>query len=126
MTRPFIWKHCALAAAAALLAVGAQAQQAQPAQTAPAAQQSTDQNVPPAVARQQANEIARGDPARWYQEDTSEAARRRTLHKEIGAALQEAQGACKAMAAQDRAACLKEARATYQQEMAALRSGLPR
>ena len=79
---------------------------------------STDQNVPAATARQQAAEIAKGDPARWYREDTTAAARLRTLQKEIGAALQESTGACKALKTAERAACIKEARSTYQQEMA--------
>ena len=82
------------------------------------AQNSTDANVPPAVASQQAAEIARGDPARWHQEDATVAARLRTIRKEIGAALQETLGVCRAGPAAERAACNKEARATYQQEMA--------
>lgn len=97
----------ALGAAAFLLAIGAAY-----------AQDSSDQNVPAATARQQAAEIARGDPARWFREDRSARERLRTLHKEIGAALQESQGNCKRQATAERAACLKEARATYQQEMA--------
>jgi hypothetical protein len=36
--------------------------------------------------------------------------------------LQEAQGACRKMAAGDRSACMSEARATYQQEMAGARA----
>jgi hypothetical protein len=82
------------------------------------AQSSTDANVPPAVASQQAAEIARGDPARWHQEDATVDARLRTIRKEIGAALQENLGVCRAGPAPERAACNKEARATYQQEMA--------
>lgn len=86
------------------------------------AQESSDQNVPAATARQQAAEMARGDPARWFREDATAAARLRTLQKEIGAGLQEAQGNCRRMPAAERSACNKDARATYQQEMAGARA----
>ena len=86
------------------------------------AQESSDQNVPAATARQQAAEIAKGDPARWFREDATASARLRTLQKEIGAGLQEAQGNCKRQPAAERAACNKEARATYQQEMSGARA----
>lgn len=79
---------------------------------------STDDNVPAATAQKQAREIAQGDPARWFREDPSAAASLRRLHKEIGAALQEAQGACRKLAAAERPGCLKDARAMYQQDMA--------
>ncbi|MEO7494545.1 MAG: hypothetical protein ABIT83_16200 [Massilia sp.] len=82
------------------------------------AQESSDANVPAATANKQASEIARGDPARWYRADVTEAQRLRTLQKEIGAALQEAQGNCRRGPASERASCMREARATYQQEMA--------
>lgn len=84
----------------------------------PVAAQSTDSNVPPATAAKQAREIAQGDPARWYRENPSAAAAVRRLEKEIGAALQEAQGACRKLPSSDRAACLSEARATYKRDMA--------
>ena len=103
--------RAALCAAACLMAFG----------TAQA-QQSSDQNVPAATARQQASEIAKGDPARWFREEATAAARLRTLHKEIGAGLQEAQGNCRRAQAAERAACNKEARAIYQQEMAGARA----
>lgn len=83
------------------------------------AQESTDSNVPPAVAQKQAAEISRGDPARWFQDDTTVAERLRTLRKEIGAGLQENLGACRKLAASERAACTREARAIYQRDMAA-------
>lgn len=83
---------------------------------------STDANVPPATAQKQAREIAQGDPARWFRENPGMAARLRNLQKEIGAALQEAQGACRHMAASERAGCMKEARATYQHDMAGARA----
>ena len=102
---PFV--RAALCAAACLITMGS----AQ-------AQQSSDQNVPAATARQQAMEISRGDPSRWFREDATAAARLRTLHKEIAAGLQEAQGNCRRMPTAERAACNKEARAIYQQEMA--------
>jgi hypothetical protein len=112
MTQPGRLSLRALVGACALLAaVGA----------APA-QDSTDSNVPVATAQKQASEIARGDPARWYREDASTAQRLRTLQKEIGAALQEAQGACRKLAAGERAGCMKEARATYSRDMAAARA----
>ena len=102
----------ALGAAAFLVALSAAyAQEA-------GAQESSDQNVPAATARQQAAEIARGDPARWFREDATARERLRTVHKEIGAALQEATGNCKRQPAAERAACMKEARAIHRQEMA--------
>jgi hypothetical protein len=82
------------------------------------AQASTDANVPPATARKQTLEIAQGDPARWHQEDATPAARLRTIHKEIAAGLQENLGVCKSGPAAERPACAKQARATYQLEMA--------
>jgi hypothetical protein len=90
------------------------------AQTTP--QTNGDAVVDPVAARQQAREIAQGDPARWYREDATRQAQLRTLHKEIGAALQEAKNACKKLAAAERNACLQEARATYQRDMAQART----
>ncbi|MFB9241018.1 hypothetical protein [Massilia antarctica] len=89
---------------------------------AQSAQTSTDSNVPAATARQQAAEIARGDPARWSREDVTAEARLRTLRKEMGAALQEAKGACRALPAAERGACNKEAQANYQKDMAGARA----
>lgn len=76
------------------------------------------QDTPPAYARQQHQEIARGDPARWYVADATPTAQLKTLQKEIGAALQEATIACKKMAGAERTQCMKDARATYQHDMA--------
>jgi hypothetical protein len=59
-----------------------------------------------------------GDPARWYANDTTPPQQLRTLHKEISAALREAQAECRRMAASGRAACLMDARATYRRDMA--------
>lgn len=91
------------------------------AQTQTQARTSSDALVEPAAASKQAREIAQGDPARWYREDATSQARLRTLQKEIGAALQEAQNACKKMPAAERNACMQEARATYQRDMAQAR-----
>jgi hypothetical protein len=76
-----------------------------------------DSTVDPAVKARQSSEIRRGDPSRWYRDDPSRQARLRTLQKEIGAAYQEAKNACREGAAAGRGACLKEARATYEQDM---------
>ena len=81
-------------------------------------QTSSDALVEPAAASKQAREIAQGDPARWYREDATSQDRLRTLQKEIGAALQEARNACKKAPAAERKACMQEARATYQRDMA--------
>jgi len=81
--------------------------------------QTGDAAVPPAAAAKQAGEMASGaDPARWYKDDGSRAARLATLKKEIGAAQAEAQRACARQAASARTSCLADARATYQREMA--------
>lgn len=85
---------------------------------------SSDALVDPAAASKQAREIAQGDPARWYREDTTRQARLRTLQKEIGAALQEAKNACKQAPAAERKTCLQEARATYARDMAAAKAQL--
>jgi hypothetical protein len=83
---------------------------------------STDSNVPAATAQKQAREIAQGDPARWFRQNPGMGARLRNLQKEIGAALQEAQGACRQLSANERSGCMKEARANYQQDMAGARA----
>ena len=59
-----------------------------------------------------------GDPARWYQPDSTPQAQLRTLHKEIGAALSEAKKACRQEAPANRSACLQAAQDTYRQDMA--------
>lgn len=58
------------------------------------------------------------DPARWYVEDTTPQARAATLRKEAGAALQEAKKECSRSGAGNRSACMKEAMAIYQSDMA--------
>ena len=80
----------------------------------------SDAVVDPVAARQQAQEIAKGDPPRWYRNDSEQ----QTLRKEIGAAFQEAQNACRKQPAAERKSCMQEARATWQREMAQL--GQPR
>lgn len=125
----------ALPALVALVLAAAAQAQSTPAETRPAAeasapaqaaaampQDSSDANVPPATARKQAAEVASGDPQRWYREDTTPAQRLRTLQKEIAAGLQESQGNCRRQPTAERAACLKQARATYQKEMAEARA----
>lgn len=77
--------------------------------------------TPPAVAKNQAKEIARGEPARWQKADRTVQAQIATKRKEIGAALNEAKVECRQMAAGDRDECLREARATYQEDMANVR-----
>lgn len=59
-----------------------------------------------------------GDPQRWYQEDSTPQAQLRTLRKEIAAALAEAKKSCQQEPSATRAACLKEAQASYRQDMA--------
>ena len=80
--------------------------------------QTNDALVPPAAAAKQASEVASGsDPARWYKDDGSRAAQLAALKKEIGAAQAEAQRACARQHANTPAACLADAKATYQSEM---------
>jgi hypothetical protein len=84
------------------------------------AQSEQDNTTPPQNNQLQKQEMAKGDPARWYKEDATSADQTRTLRKEIGAALAEANIACKKGPAAERPACLKEARATYQRDIAAV------
>jgi hypothetical protein len=58
-----------------------------------------------------------GDPARWYQEDTTPRARLQTLKKEAGAAYQEALTECKKAERTARATCMQEARAIFEQDL---------
>jgi hypothetical protein len=88
------------------------------ASVAAGAQSMGDNAVPPAVANQQKAEIAKGDPSRWYKGDTSYQARLRTLKKEIVAAYDQAKRACTTGPASERAACLKDARSTYEHDLA--------
>lgn len=110
-----LWRATALAGALLTLSVAAVGQNQNQ-------NQNGDRTVDPVAANQQAAEIARGDPARWYRDDTTAAERLRTLKKEIGAALHEAQNACRLEPKAGRAACMAAARATWQHDMAAARS----
>lgn len=92
--------------------------------TAALAQQTNDASVPPAAAKKQASEVAQGDPARWFKDDGTDEERMRTLQKEIGAAYAEAKAACRALAAAERAACLKQAQDTWQADLANARKQL--
>jgi hypothetical protein len=94
-------------AAATLLAMPAGAQVAN----------SGDDNVDPALARHQAEELARGDPARWFQEDITPQEKLRTGSKEAAAALRENQADCKKLATRDRHDCMLQAQQTYREEM---------
>jgi hypothetical protein len=94
-----------LALACALMAGGA------------AALAQDDSTVAKAVAQKQASEVKGDGPARWDSEDTTRQGRLRTLHKEIGAAYEEARKACSAGPAAARGQCLQQARQTWQQDM---------
>lgn len=59
-----------------------------------------------------------GDPARWYQENTTPRARMKSLKKEAAAAYQEARTECRTVARSMRTACLKEARTIFEQTLA--------
>ncbi|KQV46580.1 MULTISPECIES: hypothetical protein [unclassified Duganella] len=76
------------------------------------------QVTPPEVARQQQQELKRGDPPRWTRPDRTEAAQLATLRKEINAALREALEACKQQGAGANSDCVKEARTIAQADMA--------
>jgi hypothetical protein len=69
----------------------------------------------PAVAHQ-----ATSAPARWSSGDSTPAQRKATLTKEINAAYAEQQSQCKRQPASQRSACLKEARTTYQHDLASM------
>ena len=102
-------KATAMLLAALLASAGALAQ-SQP-------QAHDDSTVDKAVKVKQAGEIRSGDPSRWHKDDPTRQARLKTLQKEIGAAYAEAKNACRESAAAERPACLKDARATYEQDM---------
>ncbi|WBS04704.1 hypothetical protein OU994_10685 [Pseudoduganella sp. SL102] len=76
------------------------------------------QSTSPAMAQHQERELARGEPARWMKADGSVQAQIATKRKEIGAALNEAMNDCKKAGRAERQACMREARATYQRDMA--------
>jgi len=76
--------------------------------------------TPAATARQQQQEIAHGDPHRWYVADNTSASQIANLRKEINAALQEQLTACRQQHS-GRAGCERDARVNYQQDMARIR-----
>lgn len=82
------------------------------------------QVTPPEVAARQAQELQRGDPARWSKEDRTSAQQMATLRKEINAALAEARTACKQMPGTERASCMSEAQATYRADLGNMRQQL--
>jgi hypothetical protein len=88
---------------------------------ATAQQQFDDSTVAPAVAQKQKQEIRNGDPARWHQPGQSMQARLQNLHKEIGAAYDEAKRACAEQPKVERSSCLADARTTYRNDMASAR-----
>lgn len=77
-----------------------------------------DSDVPPAVAHKQKQEIRHGDPARWYKPQS----RLQNLHKEIGAAYDEAKRACSLESKSERSSCMADARSTYRNDMANARN----
>lgn len=79
------------------------------------------QTTPAAAAQHQQRELAKGEPARWMKEDRTIQAQLATKKKEIGAALNEALAECKRAQASERGACVKEARATYRNDMMQVR-----
>jgi len=79
------------------------------------------QVTPPEVATRQQQELKRGDPPRWFKDNKTTEAQLATLRKEIGAARHEAQAACKSMAGAEKTACMRDAQATYDGDMANLR-----
>ena len=84
-----------------------------------------DATVSAPAAAKQARDIARGDPVRWYREDTTDAQRMRTKQKEIGAALNEAKNACRQGPAAERPGCLKAAQDAWKKDMSELRAEAP-
>jgi len=58
-----------------------------------------------------------GDPARWYQQDSTPHDYYLTLKKEAEAAYQEAKMSCQAEDRAVRSACLKDAQAQYKQDL---------
>lgn len=69
----------------------------------------------PALAQ---NPTKQSGPARWYKGDSTKQQRTATLKKEINAAYAEQQSACRHESSGQRSACLKQARQTYQHDMA--------
>ena len=83
---------------------------------ASAAHAQDDATAGQAVAQKPAGAIGNGDPARRH-DDAGQQAALKTVHKEIGAAYDEARRACARGTAAERPACLQAARQTWQQDM---------
>lgn len=66
------------------------------------------------------------DPARWYVEDATPQARYQTTRKEVAAAYKEALAACKIMRGAEKSACMKEARAIHDADLAQAKNLLAR
>lgn len=62
-----------------------------------------------------------GDPARWYEENTTPTAVFRNSKKEDQAALKDAVVLCKELRRPEQASCLKAARSNYEQDLASAR-----
>lgn len=73
-----------------------------------------------------AQDLGTKDPARWYVEDTTSQAHYQTSVKEARAAYQEALKECRQMKGSERAACLKEASANLQADLAQAKQQLGR
>jgi hypothetical protein len=86
------------------------------------AQKLDDSTVAPAVVQHQQQEIRKGDPDRWYKQDATQQARLRNLQKEINAAYAESKAACREQPKDQRASCLKDARTTYESDLANARN----
>jgi Skp family chaperone for outer membrane proteins len=72
---------------------------------------------------QNAQSIAEpGDPARWYQHDTTQHDYANTLKKEAQAAYLEAQKECRSGDAASRQTCLKQAREQFNSDLADAKS----
>lgn len=63
-------------------------------------------------------DVTTKDPNRWYTEDATAQARYQTSVKEARAAYQQAVNECRQMKGSERAACLKEANANLQADLA--------
>lgn len=86
------------------------------------AQTMNDSTVAPSVAKQQKQEIKKGDPARWYKPDKTRKAQVRNKQKEIAAAYRESQAACRAEPKGQRSQCMKDARVAYEQDKSDVRA----
>jgi hypothetical protein len=86
------------------------------------AQTMNDSTVSPTVAKNQKQELRKGDPARWYKADNTNKSQVRNKEKEIAAAYRESQAACRKISRQERAQCMKDARLTYEHDRSDVRA----